>query len=90
MDVVVRERNFIQPEEMPYDHQMVFQDGRPLIYDSGDFPASLALLKKLVGWDDFAAVREAARAEGRRVGIGLACYVEGTGVGPYEGGHVHV
>ena len=31
-----------------------------------------------------------ARAEGRRVGIGLACYVEGTGVGPYEGAHVQV
>ena len=31
-----------------------------------------------------------ARAEGRRVGIGLACYVEGTGVGPYEGGHIRV
>ena len=29
-------------------------------------------------------------AEGRQVGIGLACYVEGTGVGPYEGAHVHV
>jgi carbon-monoxide dehydrogenase large subunit len=85
---VVRERNFIQPHEMPYDHGLVFQDGRPLIYDSGDFPASLAKLKKLVGWDSFEAVREAARAEGRRVGIGLACYVEGTGVGPYEGAHV--
>jgi len=86
----VRERNFILPEEMPYDHQMTFQDGRPLIYDSGDFPASLAKLKTLVGWDTFAAYRDAARAEGRRVGIGLGCYVEGTGVGPYEGGHVHV
>src|SRR5262249_60334633 len=31
-----------------------------------------------------------ARSQGRRVGIGLACYVEGTGVGPYEGGHVVV
>ena len=75
---------------MPYDHQMIFQDGRPLIYDSGDFPASLDKLKALVGWDDFAAYREQARAAGRRVGIGLACYVEGTGVGPYEGGHVQV
>ncbi len=87
---LVRERNFIQPAEMPYDHALVFQDGRPLIYDSGDFPATLAKLKALVGWDDFAAYRDAARAEGRRVGIGLACYVEGTGVGPYEGGHVRV
>jgi carbon-monoxide dehydrogenase large subunit len=88
--VAVREANFIQPEEMPYDFGLTFQDGRPLIYDSGDFPASMDKLKKLVGWDDFAAYRETARAEGRRVGIGLACYVEGTGVGPYEGGHVLV
>src|SRR5687767_8844618 len=86
----VRERNFIQPHEMPYDHRMTFQDGRPLIYDSGDFPASLAKLKSLVGWDEFPAYRERARAEGRRVGIGLACYVEGTGVGPYEGAYIRV
>jgi carbon-monoxide dehydrogenase large subunit len=86
----VRERNFIQPEEMPYDHGLTFQDGRPLIYDSGDFPASLAKLKKLVGWDSWAEYQARARAEGRQVGIGLACYVEGTGVGPYEGGHVQV
>jgi len=87
---VVRERNFIRPDEMPYDQGLVFQDGRALLYDSGDFPASLARLKDLVGWDDFASYREQARAEGRRVGIGLACYVEGTGVGPYEGGHLRV
>ena len=86
----VRSRNFIQPEEMPYDHGLIFQDGRALKYDSGDFPASLAKLKALVGWDDFAAFRDQARAEGRKVGIGLACYVEGTGVGPYEGGHVKI
>ncbi len=87
---VVRERNFIQPDEMPYDHGLIFQDGRPLIYDSGDYPASLAKLKALVGWDDFESVRAAAAKEGRRLGIGLACYVEGTGVGPYEGAHVVV
>ncbi len=87
---VVRERNFIQPEQMPFDQGLVFQDGRQLLYDSGDFPASLAMLKRLVGWDDFAAFRAQARAEGRTVGIGLACYVEGTGVGPYEGGHIRV
>ncbi len=86
----VREVNFIQPEEMPYDHGMIFQDGRALRYDSGDYPASLAKLKQLVGWEEFEKYRAAARAEGRRVGIGLACYVEGTGVGPYEGGHVQI
>ena len=87
---LVRERNFIQPDEMPYDQGLIFQDGRPLIYDSGDYPAALARLKALVGWDGFEAERAAAAEQGRRLGIGLACYVEGTGVGPYEGAHVVV
>jgi aerobic carbon-monoxide dehydrogenase large subunit len=86
----VRERNFIQPGQMPYDQGLIFQDGRPLIYDSGDYPALLAKLKNLIGWDEFGAARQAAAAEGRRLGIGIGCYVEGTGVGPYEGGHVVV
>lgn len=86
----VRSRNFILPQDMPYDHGLMFQDGRPLKYDSGDFPASLAKLKALIGWDDFADYRRAAEAEGRRVGLGIGCYVEGTGVGPYEAGHVQV
>ena len=86
----VRRRNFITPAEMPYDHQMTFQDGRPLIYDSGDFPASLDKLKALIGWDEMSAYAEQARSDGRKVGLGLACYVEGTGVGPYEGAHVVV
>jgi carbon-monoxide dehydrogenase large subunit len=86
----VRERNFIRPDEMPYDHGLLFQDGRPLAYDSGDYPGLLAKAKKLAGWEEFPAFQAAARAEGRRVGIGLACYVEGTGVGPYEGAHVVV
>ena len=87
---VVRARNFIQPDEMPYDHHLTFQDGRPLVYDSGDYPTLLAKLKTLVDWDSFETVRDEARAAGRRVGIGLACYVEGTGPGPYEGAHVVV
>jgi CO/xanthine dehydrogenase Mo-binding subunit len=86
----VRAHNFITPDEMPYDHHLTFQDGRPLIYDSGDFPASLDKLKKLVGWDATLAEVAEARAAGRNVGVGLACYVEGTGVGPYEGAHVVV
>ncbi|MFL6251327.1 MAG: aerobic carbon-monoxide dehydrogenase large subunit, partial [Actinomycetes bacterium] len=86
----VRETNFIQPDEMPYDHHLIFQDGRPLVYDSGDYPATLDKVRKLVGWDEFEAFRAEAEKAGRRVGIGLACYVEGTGVGPYEGAHVRV
>ncbi|NYD55911.1 carbon-monoxide dehydrogenase large subunit [Nocardioides marinisabuli] len=86
----VRAANFIQPDEFPYDQGLVFQDGRELEYDSGDYPALLEKAKALVGWDEFETFRAEMAAEGRRVGIGLACYVEGTGVGPYEGAHVHV
>src|SRR5262245_14551463 len=86
----VRLANMIAPEEMPYDQGLMFQDGRGLVYDTGDFPLSLHKALDLVDWKGFAAVRAAARAQGRRVGIGLAAYVEGTGVGPYEGAHVRV
>ncbi len=86
----VRAVNFIQPHELPYDHGLIFQDGRPLEYDSGDYPALLEKLRTLIDWDGFAAFRRACAEQGRTVGIGLACYVEGTGVGPYEGAHVHV
>jgi carbon-monoxide dehydrogenase large subunit len=86
----VRRRNMIGPDEMPYDQGMIFQDGRPLIYDTGDFPETLRRALAMIDWDGFEAVRSAAEAEGRRVGIGLGAYVEGTGVGPYEGAHVRI
>ena len=86
----VRATNFIQPDEFPFDQGLIFQDGRELEYDSGDYPASLVKLKELIGWDEFPAFQAEMAAQGRRVGIGLACYVEGTGVGPYEGAHVHI
>ncbi|MFF5109384.1 aerobic carbon-monoxide dehydrogenase large subunit [Streptosporangium sp. NPDC000509] len=86
----VRAANFIQPDEFPYDQGLIFQDGRPLIYDSGDYPESLRMLKELIGWDDFPELKARAAEEGRTIGIGIGCYVEGTGVGPYEGGHVQI
>ncbi|AQZ60366.1 Carbon monoxide dehydrogenase large chain parolog without usual motifs [[Actinomadura] parvosata subsp. kistnae] len=78
----VRAANFIRPDEFPYDQGMTFQDGRPLIYDSGNYPEMLRMIKELIGWDTF------ERRPG--LGIGIGCYVEGTGVGPYEGGHVQI
>ncbi len=86
----VRAANFIQPDEFPFDQGLIFQDGRELEYDSGDYPAALEKLKALIGWDEFEQFRAEMAEQGRRVGIGLACYVEGTGVGPYEGAHVQI
>jgi carbon-monoxide dehydrogenase large subunit len=86
----IRRRNLIQPDEFPYDVGVTFQDGGPTVYDSGDYPAGLDLLLEKVDYAGFEARREAARAEGRRIGLGLAGYVEGTGIGPYEGADVNV
>ncbi|NDU73505.1 molybdopterin-dependent oxidoreductase [Actinomadura sp. DSM 109109] len=86
----IRAANLIQPDEFPYDQGLTFQDGRPLVYDSGDYPELLRRARELIGWDGFAAERAAAASRGRRLGIGLGVYVEGTGVGPYEGGHVEI
>lgn len=84
----VRETNLIRPEEMPYDFGLMFQDGRPLIYDTGDYQTGIDKLKALIDWDTFAEYKKQAAAEGRSVGIGVGAYVEGTGPGPYEGAHV--
>jgi aerobic carbon-monoxide dehydrogenase large subunit len=87
---LVRERNLIQPSQFPYDHRLTFQDGRPVIYDSGDYPGLLDKLRTLVGWSEAESLRADAEARGRLLGVGMALYVEGTGPGPYEGGHVQV
>jgi len=87
---VVRERNLIQPDQFPYDQHLTFQDGRPVVYDSGNYQGLLDRLRALVGWSEADRLRDEATARGRLLGIGMAMYVEGTGPGPYEGGHVQV
>ena len=88
--VAIRARNLIQPDEFPYDVGLVSRDGGPRRYDSGNYPECLRRLVEAVGWDGFAAEQRRARAEGRSIGIGLALFVEDTGLGPYEGVKVRV
>ncbi|PYO28720.1 MAG: xanthine dehydrogenase, partial [Candidatus Rokuibacteriota bacterium] len=88
--VAIRARNLIQPGQFPYDVGLVSRDGGPRRYDSGDYPECLRRLAEAVGWDGLAAERARARAEGRRLGVGLALFVEDTGLGPYEGIRVRV
>ncbi len=86
----VRRRNLVQPDELPWDVGLTFQDGGPTRYDSGNFPAVLARALDLVSADRFRSEQADARKAGRFVGLGVATYVEGTGIGPYEGAHVRV
>lgn len=86
----VRSRNFIRPDEFPWDVGLIYQDGGPTKYDSGDYQAGLDRLKALLDYDNFPSMQAEARQQGRYLGIGVACYVEGTGIGPYEGAMVRV
>src|SRR2546427_10101568 len=81
----VRRRNFIQPDEFPWDVGLTFQDGGPTRYDSGDYPAGLEMALAAVGAREFRARQAVARAEGRDLGLGIGRYGEGTGVGAYTG-----
>src|SRR5215468_7786695 len=86
----VRRRNMVGPEQMPYSVGLVFRDGKPLVYASGDFPRSQARALSLSHYDGFRARQKSARADGRYIGIGIANYVEGTGLGPFEGVTVRI
>jgi carbon-monoxide dehydrogenase large subunit len=74
--VDVRRKNFIQPHEFPYP----IVTG--LVYDSGNYEASLDKALELVDYKAFRARQEAARKEGRYLGIGFSTYVEVCGMGP--------
>lgn len=86
----IRFKNFIQPDQFPYDNEIIYQDFAPLTYDSGNYAPSLEKAKALIGYDTFVKEQEEARANGRYLGLGIVTYVEGTGIGPYEGARVQV
>ena len=86
----LRRRNFITPEQMPYQVGLIFRDGKPLIYDSGDYPKGQEVALAAAEYESFRVRQRAALDQGRFIGIGLGNYVEGTGLGPFEGVTVRV
>jgi carbon-monoxide dehydrogenase large subunit len=86
----IRRRNLIPPERMPYPTEVMQRDGSRMTYDSGDYPECQWRALAAAGWEDFPARQEAARAQGRYIGIGLCNYVEGTGRGPFESASVRI
>jgi carbon-monoxide dehydrogenase large subunit len=87
----IRRRNLIPADAFPYRNEIIYQDFQPLEYDSGNYEPVLDKALEIIGYADFMAREQPElRAQGRHVGIGIACYVEGTGIGPYEGAKVQV
>lgn len=87
----IRRRNLIANHEFPYLRKgLQFADGLPVNLDSGQYHKALQLVYDTLDFPRFTAEQDAARKLGRHIGLGLAFYVEGTGLGPYEGGHVKI
>jgi carbon-monoxide dehydrogenase large subunit len=86
----LRRRNLIGPDEMPYAVGLTFRDGKPLVYHGGDFPRGQVTALAMSDYDGFRARQAQARAQNRHIGIGVGNYVEGTGLGPFEGVTVRV
>ena len=84
----VRRRNLIRHEEMPYDlgkHPFHY-----MVYDTGDLPGQFERALERFGYESFKTTCAAAKLEGRAVGIGIGCFVETSGIGPWEYARVEV
>lgn len=74
----VRMKNFIQPQDQPFNTAA----GR--LYDSGDYPDTLARLLAAAGYEQLRAAQAEARARGELVGIGICCFVEHSSTGSQD------
>jgi carbon-monoxide dehydrogenase large subunit len=72
----IRRRNFIQPDEFPYQTPVALQ------YDCGNYPETLKMALLAADYDGFPARKAEAAKHGRLRGIGLSTYVEACGIAP--------
>ena len=88
--VELRRRNLLRPDELPHDLGFPYRDGEPAVLDPADYPALLEAAVGLLRDEETALRAEEEERRGRLVGTGVACYVEGTGIGPFEGARVEL
>jgi carbon-monoxide dehydrogenase large subunit len=89
--VEIRKKNLIPPDAFPYEHEIIDQAFAPLVFDSGNYAATLDRAAAEIGYEKFVTEEQPRlRAEGKHVGLGIVAFVETTGVGPYEGARVTV
>ena len=86
----LRRANLIRPDEMPYRTGLAYRDGAPIAYDPADYVAGFDRLLEMVDYDRWRKECAARRGGRRPLGVGLSAYVEGTGLGPFEGADVRV
>ncbi|WP_112320428.1 xanthine dehydrogenase family protein molybdopterin-binding subunit [Oceanibium sediminis] len=74
----LRRKNFVKPEEFPYQTPLA------VVYDSGNYHATLDKLLDLSDYAGFAARRQESAARGKLRGYGFATWVECSGLAPSQ------
>jgi carbon-monoxide dehydrogenase large subunit/6-hydroxypseudooxynicotine dehydrogenase subunit gamma len=82
--IAVRRRNLIGLEEMPFERPL-HALGDDVVLDSGDYAGLLDKALARIEWEKLNATLAARRRDGEAVGIGLAMFVEKSGLGPSDG-----
>jgi carbon-monoxide dehydrogenase large subunit len=85
-----RRHNLIRREQMPFATGLTYRDGVPITYDTADYVAAFDALLERLDYAGWRTEQGARRRSMRPIGIGLSAYVEGTGIGPFEGADVSV
>jgi carbon-monoxide dehydrogenase large subunit len=86
----LRRRNLIRADEMPYRTGLTYRDGAPIVYDPADYPAAFEIMLERLDYAGWRERQQRRRGQGPPLGIGVSAYVEGTGLGPFEGADVRV
>lgn len=71
----IRRKNLVQPDQFPYKTAV------GIVWDQSAFTEGLASAMERFGYVEARQAQAQARAEGRWVGIGVACYAELSGIG---------
>ena len=87
--VEFRARNLIRREQMPYNTQTE-TDGHPVVYEVGDYPLLLQKAMATPHYREMVEWRAASGSRGRRRGLGLAMFVEKSGIGVEEYARVEI
>jgi carbon-monoxide dehydrogenase large subunit len=84
-----RRRNLPSPAEMPYSIATIDRPEKKEAFDGGDYPATLDRCMAEIGWREKAAL-QGKLIDGRYHGLGISCFVAGTGAGPREHARIAV
>src|SRR3989441_7712325 len=79
----VRRRNLIAKNEMPFTRPIQVLE-TPLVLDSGDYAGLLQKAQNAFGWDALQRELAQRRTSGEAVGMGLALFLEKSGLGPTD------